>query len=168
VRLEIAKRPTAPVLEAPVSLQITQTGGDTFNLSANVSSDGSATAVTKELAVTIENEDNKDATVKILLYNPKTDKEGLPDDLENKYFIVYYEIGSTKHYLYNEELSDEGYLDTPPILLTKNSAMEITIGVELKDAPAGIFKDNASYTMHIYFYQPNADYYDVVTYTITT
>jgi len=156
--------PTAPTVVTPVSLDITQTGGTTFNISANVSSDGSATAVEKSLAVTIENEDNESATVQILLKNPKTGEEGLPSGLENSYFNVWAGSPTQKVYLFKDGSYTSGY--TFEIL--PDTVMTGYIGVEVKTAPSGTFADNQTYTMEVYIYQPAANYVETISYTVLT
>lgn len=160
-----ASAPAAPTAVTPVSLEITQTGGTTFNISANVSSDGSATAVEQSLAVTIENEDNESATVQILLKNPKTGEEGLPSGLENAYFNVWAGSPTQKVYLFKDGSYTSGY--TLPEIMP-NSVITGYIGIEVETAPSGTFADNQTYTMEVYIYQPAANYVETLTYTVLT
>ena len=155
----------APTPVPPVELQITQTGGTQFNLSSYIASDGSATNTTQELAVTIKNVDNQSAELQVTLKNPKTGEEGLPDALENSYFNVY--VGSIE-FSYKYLFVDGVYTSGCTLTIEPNSVVTTNIGVELEDAPAGIFADNQTYTMEVYFYQTAANYIDTLTYTILT
>jgi len=157
-----AGQTAVPTVE-PVSLKITQTGGSTFDISANVSSDGSSTAKDLKLALTIENTDNKTAKITITAKNPKTGEEGLPSGLENAYFNVY--VGDdVKKYLF----TDSDYTAGKSITLEADSVLTTYIGVELEQAPAGTFADNQTYTMDIFIYQPDANYVQEISYTVKT
>ena len=153
----------APTPVTPVELEITQTGGDTFNLSTYIASDGSATNTTSELQVTIKNFNNETATLTITLKNPKTGEEGLPDALENSYFNVYIGAVYTKYLFVDGEYTDGATLTIEP-----DSVVTFNMGVELEDAPAGTFADGQTYTMEVYFYQPDANYVETLEYTILT
>jgi len=159
-----AGQASTPAAVTPVALTITQTEGSTFDLSANVSSDGSATAVTKELAFTIANMDNKSATVLISLKDPKTGSEGLPSGLKNAYFNVYVKENGQLKYLYTSAT----YTDGKKITIDPASVVTLYVGVSLETAPAGTFADNQTYTMNMYIYQPDANYVQSTSYTILT
>jgi len=159
-----ASAPAAPTAVTPVSLEITQSGGTTFDISANVSSDGSATAAEQSLEVTIENEDNESATVQILLKNPKTGEEGLPSGLENSYFNVWAGSSSQKVYLFKDGSYTNGY----QFEILPDTVITGYIGIEVETAPSGTFADNQTYTMEVYIYQPNANYVETISYTVKT
>jgi len=149
---------------SPVSLKIVQSGGDEFNLSAYISPTGNATNTTISLAITIENIDNEDAKIKITLVNPKTGEEGLPAELKNRYFNVFYGFGTYKIYLYNN-----GYKESKDIVVPANSVVTLNIGVELEDAPDNTFVDGQTYTMKVFIVQPEAgNYTEALTYTVLT
>jgi len=158
----LAAAPSAPEVVPPAELKITQEGS-TFNLTAEILSDGSATNTTKVLNLVISNEDNRTANVIVTLKNPKTGEEGLPDALENAYFNVF--AGSIiKKYLF----VDGDYTTGLALEIEPKSVITIPIGVELEDAPAGTFADEQTYEMELYIYQPDANYVETITYKILT
>lgn len=164
LRQALAQQPV-PVTVSPANVEFLQTGGTSFDFSATVAADGSvATTTTKELQFDIVNKDNKTANVVLTLVNPVTNKEGLPDDLKNNYVNVYITaLGKTK-YLF----IDGSYTDGYSLTLGVAEAVSGTIGVTFEQAPANTFVDGQTYTMTVFIYQPDANYAEDVSYTITT
>ncbi|RLI84733.1 hypothetical protein DRP07_00020 [Archaeoglobales archaeon] len=154
---------TTAAVATPVSLTITQ-AATSFNHSSNVSADGSAKAGDLSLLVTITNNDNESANVVITAQNPKTGTDGIPSALEKAYFNVYAGSMSLRKYLY----VDGSYTDGAAMVIDGNSVVSFYIGTEFETAPAGTFSDNQTYTLHIYVYQPNANYVQELTYTLLT
>jgi len=140
----------------------------TFDHTATVASDGSVSAETTKTAyLTIENTDESATAggLKILLYNPITSTEGLHDNLETDSTEVGVTIGGVTAKLYHDGDYTNGYVigDLPA-----GGEVNVTISFTLEDAVAGTFQDGQSYTCHLYLYQPNANYCDVVSFTVTT
>ncbi|RLF95969.1 MAG: hypothetical protein DRN54_04935 [Thaumarchaeota archaeon] len=158
----------APTYETPASLSIAFSTG-TFDHSSTVASDGSvATETDKTDTLTIENTDeSKTASdVKILLYNPVTGKEGLHDNLETDATEVTITIGGVTYALYHD---GEYVTDGVPIGdLPAGASIQATVTFTLEKAVAGTFQDGQTYTCYLYVYQPNANYCDVVQFTVTT
>jgi len=164
----IAGQSVAPTYETPASLSIAFSSG-TFDHTSTVASDGSVSAETdKTDTLTIENTDeSKTASdVRILLYNPVTGKEGLHDNLETDATEVTITIGGVTYSLYHD---GEYVTDGVPIGdLPAGSSVTATVTFTLEKAVAGTFQDGQTYTCYLYVYQPNANYADVVSFTVTT
>ncbi|RLG44458.1 MAG: hypothetical protein DRP18_04865 [Candidatus Aenigmatarchaeota archaeon] len=164
----VAGQSVAPTYETPASLSIAFSSG-TFDHSSTVASDGSVSTETdKTDTLTIENTDeSKTASdVRILLYNPVTGKEGLHDNLETDATEVTITIGGVTYSLYHD---GEYVTDGVPIGdLPAGSSVTATVTFTLEKAVAGTFQDGQTYTCYLYVYQPNANYADVVSFTVTT
>ena len=164
----IAGQSVAPTYETPASLSIAFSSG-TFDHTSTVASDGSVSTETdKTDTLTIENTDeSKTASdVRILLYNPVTGKEGLHDNLETDATEVTITIGGVTYSLYHD---GEYVTDGVPIGdLPAGSSVTATVTFTLEKAVAGTFQDGQTYTCYLYVYQPNANYADVVSFTVTT
>ena len=164
----IAGQSVAPTYETPASLTLTL-GSGTFDHSSTVASDGSvSTETSKTDYLVIENTDeSKTASdVKILLYNPVTGKEGLHDNLETDATEVTITVGGVTYALYR----DGDYVSDGVLLgdLPAGSEVNVTITFTLEKAVAGTFQDGQTYTCYLYVYQPNANYADVVSFTVST
>ena len=159
----------------PCSLDFTQNatsaGG---NASAQIAADGScpvgptrSTGTSNSFTLAIENSgDEACSDITILCYNPTTDDEGVPTDLEDAddYFEVYVYDGITYTPVYKESEYKAGYsLD-----LAEGSQTTLTIYVHCLKAAAGTFVDGSSYTLKFWVYQPYADYAEKVTATLAT
>jgi len=157
----------APTPEVPASLSLSLATG-TFDHSATVASDGSvSTETSKTGTLTIENTDESRTAegVKILLYNPITGKEGLHDNLETDATEVSVTIGGITAKLYhNGEYTDGIEIGDIPA----GGEVQVTVTFTLEQAVAGTFQDGQTYTCYLYVYQPNANYCDVVSFTVTT
>jgi len=164
----IAGQSVAPTYETPASLSIAFSSG-TFDHTSTVASDGSVSAETdKTDTLTIENTDESKTAndVRILLYNPVTGKEGLHDNLETDATEVTITIGGVTYSLYHD---GEYVTDGVPIGdLPAGSSVTATVTFTLEKAVAGTFQDGQTYTCYLYVYQPNANYADVVSFTVTT
>ena len=164
----IAGQSVAPTYETPASLSIAFSSG-TFDHTSTVASDGSVSADTdKTDTLTIENTDESKTAndVRILLYNPVTGKEGLHDNLETDATEVTITIGGVTYSLYHD---GEYVTDGVPIGdLPAGSSVTATVTFTLEKAVAGTFQDGQTYTCYLYVYQPNANYADVVSFTVTT
>jgi len=140
----------------------------TFDHTSTVASDGSVASETDKTAyLVIENTDESTAAsgLKVLLYNPITSTEGLHDNLETDSTEVGVTVGGVTAKLYHDGDYTDGYEigDLPA-----GGQVNITVTFTLEDAVAGTFQDGQSYSCHLYLYQPNANYCDVVTFTVTT
>lgn len=159
---EAGQAAVPPAVE-PVSLTITQTGGTEFNFSTDILSDGSATANSTKLLLTLANTDNRTANIIITAKNPKTGEEGIPSGLENAYFNVFVGDDVLKYLFF-----DGIYTDGKSLTLEPASVVSLYIGAEVEDAPAGTFADNQTYTMDIFIYQPDSNYVQEISYTVLT
>lgn len=141
----------------------------TFVLATAVAADGSvATESSYSLTLTIENtDDDIDATdVELLLYNPRSDKDGLHSNLETDSTEVGVTSGGLTAKLYHDgAYIQNGYgLGTIPA----GGQESITVTFTLETAVAGTFQDGQSYTGYLYVYQPDAEHYTTVSFTVTT
>ena len=164
----VAGQSVAPTYETPASLTLTL-GTGSFDHSSTVASDGSVSAETSKTDyLVIENTDESKTAenVKILLYNPVTGKEGLHDNLETDATEVTITVGGVTYALYRdgEYVSDGVLLGDLPA----GSEVNVTITFTLEKAVAGTFQDGQTYTCYLYVYQPNANYADVVSFTVST
>lgn len=155
----------------PCSLDFTQNSTAALgNISAQIAADGSISAdpyAQNSFTLTIENSGDEDCqSVTILAYNPTTDDEGIPDDLEDAddYFEVYVYDGITYTPIYKESEYKAGYsLD-----LAEGASTTLTIYVRALKCAAGTFTDASSYTLKFWVYQPYSDYAEKITATLAT
>lgn len=156
----------APVAVTPANIEFLQTGGSTFDFSAEVAADGSvAASTTKTLAFDIVNKDEaKSANIRILTINPVTGESGIPDGLNNTYFNVFIQEGGKTKYLYTNGQHTDGWTTS----LGVAEAVSGTLGITLDQAPAGTFTDGQTYTITLFIYQEASNYVEKVTYTVTT
>lgn len=157
------------VMKVPASLTCSLASSTFADFSAVVASDGAvATETNKYTNLTITNGDDSRTAgdVRVTLFNSVTNTEGLDDELENDATEYSVSSGGGKYMLYNE-------------------GEYVTVGFEIGDIPAGgewtimqtmtfevasagDYEDAQSYTCHIYVYQADADYADVVDFTVAT
>lgn len=154
---------------ANVASMKTSLNSTTVDHSSTVDSDGSVdttTTVTKTLYLN-NTDENRDATgLKIALYNPVTDTEGLHDNLETSSTDIYVTTSSgVTARLFRDGDYTSG-VEIPD--LEPESTLEMTITFELESAVAGTFQDGQSYDCSLYVIQTNANYADVVDFTLTT
>lgn len=155
---------------------VTLEGISTFDQEDEVTADGgvdSASADSGTLYVNnTEDTDGRNAeNTYLTLWNPVTGSEGLHDNLETDYTEIYVQIQGKTTYIY----SDGEYIgensNSPGVslgTLSPKERIEITVYVKLDESVAGTFQDAESTTNYLYLYQPNADYCDVISFTITT
>lgn len=155
-------------VDIPASLTVSLAAAS-FAHTATVASDGSvATEVTVWDVLSIENTDDTRTAgdVRIVLYNPVTDKEGLNDNLEtdSTEFAVALAGGTFKIFDAGDYITN-GYAlgDIAP-----GGSWDINVSLTLEVAAAGTFQDGQSYTCYLYVYQAEASYSDVVSFTVTT
>ena len=164
----VAGQSATPTYTTPASLTLSLASG-TFNHTATVASDGSvASDTSKTDTLTISNDDESATAsdVKILLYNPITGKQGLHDNLETDSTEVTITIGGVTYALYH---NGDYVTDGVPIgNLPAGSEITATVTFTLEQAVAGTFQDGQTYTCHLYVYQPDSNYADVVPFTVTT
>lgn len=141
----------------------------TFVHASTVAADGSvATETGYALTLTIENTDD-DITaedVEIMLYNPRSDKDGLHANLETDST----EVGITSGGLTAKLYHDGAYVQNGYTVGTVPAGGEVSLTVTftLETAVAGTFQDGQSYTGYLYVYQPEAQHYTTVSFTVTT
>lgn len=141
----------------------------TVDHSDTVDSDGAVsttTTVTKTLYIN-NTDENRDATgLKISLYNPVTDTEGLHDNLETSDTDIYVTTSSgVTARLFRDGDYTSG-VEIPD--LEPKSTLEMTVTFELESAVAGTFQDGQSYDCSLYVIQTNANYADVIDFTLST
>lgn len=153
------------VTPAGVNLDVT-IASSTLNLSSYIASDGSSTAADVNTTLTIENKDEtQTATVVISAVDTVHDEEGFDDasDLLTSYFNFY--VASTgKSYL----IKDGDYKSGLTLTIPPNTVLSLVIGIDLEQAPSGIFEDNQTYTAQIYVIQPDSQDVEDVDLTILT
>lgn len=157
----------AVVVGVPASLTCTLTAA-TFNHTDTVGTDGDVTTETDvNDTLTIENTDETRTAedTYLLFYNPVTDKEGLHDNLETDSTEASVTIGGLTTKLFHDGDYTEGYFigDIPA-----GAEIAVTVTVTLEKAVAGTFQNGQTYTCYLYVYQPDANYCDVVSFTIST
>jgi hypothetical protein len=165
----------APSTTTPASMSFAL-NTSTFNMTAVVDADGGVTtesAVTRTITITNSEESGgrTASNLYLTLWNPVTDRDGLHDNLETSYTDVYVTIGGVTRRLYTEGEYIGKDTSTPGISvgsLGPKDSMTITFVVDLEECVAGTFQDSESVTNSLYLYQPNAQYCDVLTFTIST
>jgi len=164
--LQQALSQQAPTAVSPANIEFLQTGGSTFDFSAEVDANGSVSAAaTKTLTFDIVNKDDtKSATIRILTVNPLTGASGIPDGLNNTYFNVFIKADGKTKYLYTEGKHTDGWV----VSLGVAEAFSGTLGITLEQAPDGTFKDGQTYTITLFLYQEASNYLEKVEYTVTT
>jgi len=141
----------------------------TFNFTADVAADGSvATAASNGLTLTIDNSDAdiSGSDVQLMLYNPRTAKDGLHSNLESESTELGVTSGGLTAQLYHDgDYVTNGYTigDIPA-----GGSVSITITMQLLSAVAGTYQDGQTYTCYLYIYQPDAEQYNTVSFTVTT
>jgi len=153
----------------PASLTCALLSPSFANFATDVAADGSVTtAATKYTTFYVNNSDDTRTAedVSIRLYNPVTDKDGLHENLETEETSLSITSGGGTYKLYNEaEYITSGYAigDIPPA-----GAWSLNFSMTLSSAVAGTYQNGQTYTCHAYVYQADADYCDVVDFTVTT
>lgn len=164
--LQQALSQRAPAAVTPANIEFLQTGGSSFDFSAEVDANGSVSAaVTKTLTFDIVNKDEaKSASIRVLTVNPLTGASGVPDGLNNTYFNVFINADGKTKYLYTEGKHTDGWV----VNLGVAEAFSGTLGITLEQAPDGTFKDGQTYTLTLYLYQETSNYLEKVEYVVTT
>lgn len=144
----------------PASMSLSLESG-IFDFSSDIVADGSVhteTSITD--IIIIENTDDERIVryPTIMLHNPVTDKQGIPDDLK------HISITIDEAELYHETNIIGVMLDD----LYPEKQISLTINITLAVSDVDSFKDNQTYNCCIFLYQTYADYSDVVSFTIIT
>lgn len=141
----------------------------TFNHAATVAADGSVSSSTSHsLTLWINNTDDDLVAqdLYIRLVNPRTDKEGLHDNLEADSFeFGITEGGTTTKLFHDGDYIEDGWYYGD---LSSGGSVQVTVTCTLESAVAGTFQDGQSYSCYLYIYQEAADYPTAVSFTITT
>lgn len=154
---------------APASLSTSIASSTFADFASTVAADGSvATALNQNTNLTIENTDDERtaSNVEVLLYNPVTNKQGFHDDLEVDTTEYAVKSGGGTFKLFNDgEYITSGFEigDIGP-----GGEWILHQIMTLNTASAGTYENGQSYTCHIYVYQSDADYADVVDFTVAT
>lgn len=152
------------VTPTPVNLDITL-ANSTFNLTSYIKSDGSSTVANVYTTLTIENKDeSRTATILISARDTVHDEDGIPSGLMNSYFNMYYGSTAGKTYIVKDGEYKSGY----PIEIPPNTVLTLTVGIELEQAPAGVFQDNSTYQAELYVIQVDSQYVEDLDITVLT
>lgn len=159
--------PVAVIDEASISVSLNST---TFDHTSTVASDGSvATQTSVSLTFYINNTDDELTAydISVRLKNPKTDTEGLHDNLEtdSTEFGVT-EGGTTTKLFHDGDYVEDGWSYGD---LGIGGALSITVTFTLETAVAGTFQDAQTYSdQALYVYQAKANSVDKATFSVTT
>lgn len=165
----MAYQQSMDVSNVPASLSCSLASATFSDFSSNVLADGSvATEIPLYTNLTITNSDDARTAgdVRVTLYNAVTSTEGLDNDLEDTKTEYALTSGGGTYKLYNEgKYVTAGYTigDIPA-----GGEWTLMQTMTLAVASAGTYEDAQSYTCHIYVYQADADYSDVVDFTVAT
>ena len=141
----------------------------TFNHAASVAADGAVSTSTSHSLTLWINSTDDDLVAQelyIRLQNPRTDKDGLHDNLETDSFeFGVTEGGTTTKLFHDGDYIDDGWYYGD---LSAGGSVQVTVTCTLESAVAGTFQDGQTYTCYLYVYQEKADYPTAVSFTITT
>lgn len=156
-----------PTAVTPASVSMSLTSG-TFNHSATVDSDGGVdteTDVTDTLTISNDDETRTANDCVLLLYNPVTGTDGLPDNLETSATEVSVTIqGVTKKLFHDGDYTSGAVIGD----LAPGDEASYTITFTLEEAVDGTFQDGQTYDCNLYLYQPDANYAIPVSFTVST
>ena len=65
-------------------------------------------------------------------------------------------------------MKDGEYKSGYPIQIPPNTVLTLTVGIELEQAPAGVFQDNSTYQAEIYVIQTDSQYVEDLDITVLT
>jgi hypothetical protein len=123
---------------------------DTWDFNAVIDADGDVTADTSAMdTIVIENTGDVDiAGLYISLQDPQTN-DGLPDELENKYFWIYMDYGAvTGINLYEDAEYRAGYnLGSLPA----GATMEVDVYIGVLENTKGLFEDGETYDECVFY-----------------
>lgn len=135
----------------------------TWNMSANVTSDGGSDDATNTSSITITNDGDRTANFVISAQDTVNDEDGFPSALENSYTSVYV-TNDYKKYL----LDTGDYTDGRTVSLPTDSSITLTLGMEIDEAPDGTFSDNQTYSSNLYVIQEDAQDVDELDISVIT
>jgi len=156
---------------APAPAEISYTwDNSTYNFTTAVDANGSVasdTSITHNVTITNDDDTKTISSPKLLLYNPVTNKEGLSNALEVEAFEVSLVIGSTTYPLFKD--GEYVSLDNAPTLsdLTPGASTTITVQITMEQSTEQ-FKDATTYTCYLYFYEPEYQNAQKITFTLST
>lgn len=161
------------IQQMPMMVEFNQTGGDTFNMTSAVASDGSvANTTTQTLAWDMYNSGNKTETVQITLVDPVSGAKGLPDWLQNSYVQVYLTINGKQIYLFGYPIDGKPsgkFTNGTLVSLPPYSALSGSISLTfVGGAPAGTFPKGKTDTITLYIYDPVTHKEITTKYTVQT
>jgi len=141
----------------------------TFDFSSTVAADGSVssdTSLTLTLYLNNTDDDVVAESLYVTLVNPRTEKEGLHNNLETDSFEFAVTEGGTTTKLYRQgDYISSGWFYGD---LSAGGGIACTIQCTFKSAVAGTFQDGQTYTCYLYGYQASANDVTTVTFYITT
>ena len=155
---------------------ITLEGPSTFDQEDEVDADGgvdteAVTSGTIYINNTEESGGRLASNVYLTLWNPVTDTDGLHENLETDYTDIYVTVQGITSRLFTDGEYIGKDTASPGISigdLSPKDTAEFTVYVNLEKSVAGTFQDGETATCYLYVYQPDSNYCDVLSYTITT
>ncbi|MBA7503746.1 hypothetical protein ES706_02367 [subsurface metagenome] len=163
-----AGKAVVPVVVVPQALTLARTP-DNWDFAIEVASDGSVSAAaaenTENVALTITHAGTVSINnLTITMRDPVTAKDGIPSDLEIASFEIYIKTDASLIPIYK----DATYLSYVKPVTVAGEVISVVVQATLKQSPAGTFKDNQSYSLTLYVYQPEASYSNSVTVAVLT
>lgn len=166
-----AGKAVVPVAVAPQALTLARTP-DNWDFGTAVASDGSVSAAavlagtaTDNVTLTISHVGTASINnLTITMRDPVTAKDGIPADLEIASFVIYVKTDTSLVPIYAEAT----YLGYVKPVTVAGEVISVVIQAQLVASPAGTFKDNQTYSLTLYVYQPEADYSHSVTVAVLT
>lgn len=158
-------------IQAPSPAEITYTwDNSTYNFTTAVDANGSVatdTSITNNVTITNDDDTKTISNPKLILYDPTTNKQGLNDALEKEALEVDLVIGSTVYPIFKD--GEYITVDNAPTLssLTPGASTTITVQITMEQSTEQ-FKDATTYTCYLYFYEPDYQNAQKITFTLTT
>jgi len=158
-------------IQAPSPAEIVYSwDNSTYNFTTAVDANGSVatdTSITHNVTITNDDDTKTITGPKLLLYDPTSNKDGLPSGLEVEAFEVDIVVGSTTYPIYKD--GEYISVDNAPTLsdLTPGASTTVTIQITMEQSTEQ-FKDATTYTCYLYFYEPEYQDAQKITFTVTT
>ena len=158
-------------VQAPSAPEIVYSwDNSTYNFTTAVDANGSVatdTSITNNVTITNDDDTKTISNPKLILYDPTTNKQGLNDALEKEALEVDLVIGSTVYPIFKD--GEYITVDNAPTLssLTPGASTTITVQITMEQSTEQ-FKDATTYTCYLYFYEPEYQNAQKITFTLTT
>jgi len=158
-------------VQAPSAPEIVYSwDNSTYNFTTAVDANGSVatdTSITNNVTITNDDDTKTISNPKLILYDPTTNKQGLNDALEKEALEVDLVIGSTVYPIFKD--GEYVSVNNAPTLssLTPGASTTITVQITMEQSTEQ-FKDATTYTCYLYFYEPEYQNAQKITFTLTT